>query len=421
MLKQSPPNVILASRLRQSLGVALGMSFVAASSWAQTVTPRPPTAGTEEPRDPYYIGVGLGFTHESNVLRQTVAKTDNLVSATLLGGLNTNLGRQRFSLDGTISDNRYQNVSRLNNTSYGLTTGLDLSTTDKLSGSLRYGMTDSLANQATPGIVSSSQSNKEKSQLAGARLRLEATSRVAMEASLQRRSLDYSEPTFASQENIQNVAAAGLVYGVSGYMTFGMGVRATKIDTPYYSPAGGDKTDRKDVDFTSTWSPSSLSTLTGRLSVGKEDHSLATASNFSGLTGLVRWDYRPTGRLKFNTSFSRDTGTETRFIGFVGGTQPLATEAYRLTNTTQASLQYLVSGKIEGNLSVSRITGPVVSENVASGSDTLGTYGIGITYRATRSINLSCQLGHESRSTTSIFSTAYTANTLGCMARLTLR
>jgi hypothetical protein len=421
MLKQSPSKAILTSRLRQSLGVALGMSFAAAASWAQTVTPAPPTAGTEEPRDPYYIGVGLGFTHESNVLRQAVAESDNLVSTTLLGGLNTKLGRQRFYLDGTISDNRYQNISALNNTSYGLTTGLDLSTSGRLSGSLRYGVTESLANQATPGLVSTGQSNTEKSQLAGARLRLEVTSRVAMEAGLQHRSLDYSEPTFVSRENIQNVANAGLVYGVTGYLTFGVGVRATKIDTPYYSPAGGDKTDRKDVDFTSTWSPSSLSTLTGRLSVGKEDHSRATASNFSGLTGLVSWDYRPTGRLNFTTSFSRDTGTETRFIGFVGGTEPLATEAYRLTNTAQANVHYLVTGKIDTNVSVSRTTGPLVSGNVASGSDTLDTYGIGVTYRATRSMNLICQLGHESRSTTSIFSTAYSANTVGCMARLTLR
>ena len=421
MFKQFPSKSILAGSLRQSLGVALGMSFAAGAAWAQTVTPTPPNSGTEEPRDPYYIGVGIGYTHESNVLRQTNAKSDNVVSTTLLGGLNTNFGRQRFYLDGTISDNRYQDTSTLNNTSYGLSTGLDLSTASKLSGSIRYGITQNLANQATPGIVSDGLSNTEKSQLAGANLRYEVTSRVAIEGGLQHRSLDYSESTFIGRENTQNIANAGLVYGVSGYLTFGVGVRATRIDTPYYSPAGGDKTDRNDVDFTTTWSPSSLSTFSGRLSVGNEDHTLATASNFSGLTGMVSWDYRPTGRLNFNTSIARDTGTESRFIGFVGGTAPLPTEAYRLTTTAQANVHYLVTGKIEANASVSRNTGSLVSGNVDSGNDTLDTFGIGATYRATRSVNLSCQLGHESRSTTSSFSTAYSANTAGCMARLTLR
>ncbi len=405
----------LRTPLQRALALAVGLGCMG-GAWAQQQSETP------EGRDPYYIGAGIGWTHDSNVLRQSSnAQSDSWTSVSLLGGLNKTFGRQRAYLDGNVSDNRYRDFKSLNNTSYGLNTGIDWATLGNVTGNVRYGTTQNLANRALPGVPASASRNTEKTQLAGASVRYPMNSRLALEGGLQHRAVDYSQPQYAVLENTQNVANAGVVYGLSGLLTLGVGARVTKTDTPHYSPAGGDKTDRNDVDFTVNWSPSGLSTISGRLSVGKEDHTRATAANFSGVTGQVAWDYRPTGRLHFNTSLARDTGSEARFIGFQGGESTVATESYRMTTTFQANATYALTGKIETNLLLSRARGSLISQNVHSGNDTLDNIALGATYKATRNVTLNCKLGRESRSTTSALSSSYDANTVGCLANFVLR
>ena len=78
------------------------------------------------------------------------------------------------------------------------------------------------------------------------------------------------------------------------------------IPIPTLGPVEPDKMDRKDIDFTATWVPSGLSTVTGRLSVTREDHTAPSRGNFHGLTGGVTWDYKPTGKLSFSWPRSMD-------------------------------------------------------------------------------------------------------------------
>lgn len=430
--------------LQWALGLAMGVTSIG-TAWAQSATP---------PADvpaPYYIGAGLGLSYDSNISRQSSGGTsDTWTSLSLLGGVNQTFGRQRLYLDGNIADNRYQDSKSLNNTSYGLNTGLNWETVGSLSGNVRYGLAQSLANQALAG-TSSSNRNSQKTQLVGTSARYAMNSRVALEGGYQHRRVDYSLDVFAPLENTQNVANVGVVFGLSGLLTMGVGARASKTDTPRYDALGADEADRKDIDLTLSWSPSGLSTINGRLSASKEDHTRATASNFSGVTGALSWDYRPSGRLNFNTSFSRDTGSESRFLGFAsapttgtgtgstGSTGSIstgagstgtgttstatATEIYRLTNTLSASATYQLTGKISSTAFVSRGRASVVGNgvNTAAGTDTLTSYGLGATYLPTRNVSLSCRLGHEGRSTNSALSSSYSANTLGCLANVYLR
>ncbi len=433
-----------ATPLPWALGLAVGLTSLS-SAWAQNTTP----ADTEA-ASPYYIGAGLGVSYDSNVTRQSSnVSSDTWTTLSLLGGVNKSLGRQRLYLDGNIADNRYQDFKSLNNTGYGLNTGVNWETVGNLSGNVRYGLAQSLANQALAG-TSSSERNSQKTQLVGASARYGMNSRLALEAGFQRRQVDYSLSTFAPLENTQNVANAGVVFGLSGLLTVGVGVRSTKTDTPRYSALGGDEADRRDIDFTLSWSPSGLSTINGRLSASKEDHTRATASDFSGVTGALSWDYRPSGRLSFTTAFNRDTGSESRFLGFAsapstgtgsssGSTSSIstgagstgtgtnstatATEIYRLTHTLAGSATYQVTGKITSTASISRARGSVIANGVnnASGTDTVTTYGIAGTYRASRNVSLGCRLGHETRSTDSLLSSSYSANTLSCLANVYLR
>lgn len=418
---------LLMARSRRTWGLALGLMSVGATSWAQS----PPSADSDSP---YFIGAGLGLTYDSNVTRlSSNEQSDTSTTTTLLAGINQTLSRQRIYLDGNIANNRYQDVKSLDNTSYGLNTGLNWETIGSLSGNVRYGLSQNLANPALAGAPSSLR-NSEKTQLVGTSARYAMNRRVALEAGIQRRQVDYSLPTFAALENTQNVANIGVVFGLRGLLTFGLGARSTDTDTPRYNALGGDEAQRKDIDLTLNWSPSGRSSFSGRISASKEDHTRATAANFSGVTGNLSWDYQPFGRLRFNTTFNRDTGSESRFLDFAqtptetasgaeASSTPTATEIYRLTHTLQGSASYLLTSKITSTALISRSRGSLVGNgvNTAAGNDNVTTYGVSATYRATRSLSLACRVNHEARSTNSTLSSSYTANTLACLGNVYLR
>ena len=375
---------------------------------------------SEEGARPFHLGVGLGLTHESNVLRATSRRADTEFSGTMFGGFEKSLGRQRLSLSGSISDNRYQEVSALNNTSYGLNARLDWNTAGKLQGDLRYGLSQNLANPSLAGLPSTGQRNIEKTQLQAANLNYLANSRVRLQAGLQHRQLSYSEVAYARQENTQNTLTIGGTYGLAEFTNVGLAVRTTHIDTPRFTPEQADTSHRKDIDFTLQWRPTGLSTLNARLSVGHENHSAATHADFSGLTGQLTWDYQTSARWRLITSLIRDTGTEARFADFVGGATPSALEAYRLTHTARALATYRMSSKVNLSLSGSHTRGSLLSSQAISGVDQMTLISFGVQYQPQRRWTLGCELGRESRTSNSILSSSYIAYTAGCFGQIAM-
>jgi hypothetical protein len=391
------------------------------------------TAWAEQ--SPYHIGVSQGFTHYSNVFQSTNdAQSDTVSSTGILGGINLELGRQRLYASGSAQTNRYQNFDQLNNVSYGLTTGLDWQTIERLSGSLRYATNQSLVNYADVQFPVGTK-DVQKTQSATAAVRYGITPRLGIDASATRRAVDYS----AAEDRrgfTQNSASLGVRWGGTGLLTFGAALRLTKSDFPSAlivapvpaipetptTPAvpavpaeyGPDKADRKDLDLTGSWSPSGLSTLTGRVSLTRETHTQPAIPELSGLTGSIAWDYRPTGKLALNVSLTRDTGTETTFAlpsDFI----PLRANNDRINTVAALEATYEVTAKIKANASLRHTDGSVVNSLGASRGASTNVVAIGANYAITRSVDLSCNLSHESRSR------AYNASTIGCSGRFTLR
>src|SRR4051812_44432958 len=85
-------------------------------------------AGASAETSPYSISLSQGFAHESNLYRAPNGSppTPDLYSVTSLSGaIDQPFGRQRFYANGSVSETRYQDVTALNNTGYGLDTGLN--------------------------------------------------------------------------------------------------------------------------------------------------------------------------------------------------------------------------------------------------------------------------------------------------------
>jgi len=371
-------------------------------------------------RSPYYIGVTQSFTHDSNVFRTANGQIGDTTSGTgLVAGIDQQISRQRVYADGSVQANRHKNVDQLNNTSYSLNAGLDWSTVEFLSGTLRYTTARNQANFGVVGIPAATGTNLETTQQFLASARYGLTSELAFDVGAEHRSLSYSDPASANRNYTQNVGSAGLRWGKPSLFTFGIGGRLTKGKTPDFQATDpkADELTRKDIDLTAEWLPTGFSTVNARVSVTHESHTVATGSNVRGQTGSLGWIYKPTGKLSFSTSLSRDTGTETTFsIPTVDGTAAKRVDDNRLTTTAQLGVKYELTAKISTGLNARQSRG---TSSGPTGDDKVNAYGLTATYEATRNVSLGCNYSRESRSGGGVQS--YSVDLIGCTAQLSLR
>jgi hypothetical protein len=370
-------------------------------------------------QSPYYIGASQAFTHDSNLFRLAdgatlpvgaVSRSDTISTTSLLAGINQPIGRQRLFGDVAIRHNRFADNDQLDNTGYGVGLGIDWATVNQLSGTVSYTASQTLSSFAD-GVGSITEPNKERSQQFLARGRLGGESLLAVEATYIFRKRDYSATTPAAQANEfdQNSLGLGLLYRPSGLLTLGAGVRHTRGSFD----AAADDFDRNDLDLTAVWVPTGLSKVAARLSYSKEDHDVTTIRDFSGVTGSLTWEYKPTGKLTFITDLIRDTGAEASFDGYTFNNTNPAGNNSQITSAARLRAHWDATAKIGVDAGARYARRKLLG----GGDDKTGTLTLAANYLAMRNIMLGCQLGHEKRGG----ATSYTANTAGCSAQVTLR
>jgi hypothetical protein len=379
---------------------------------------------------PYYIGVSQAFTHDTNVFRATEGNeiSDTYSSTGLLAGINQPFGRQRFYLNGNARYNKFQDTEALNNTSYGLFTGLDLATVNNLSGAINYGLNQSLSNYGGINLVQNSGKNIERTQQMLGRVTWGMVSLLGLELTGNRRSVRYSSALYDPYELDQNAVSLGVTYRPSDLLSLGAAYRVTRGEYR----ASGIRFDRDDIDLTTTWVPSGQSTVNARLSFGKQDSSATALDRNSFSSGSIAWDYRPTGKLALRLWASRDTGAEATFFNFDtvgGGTQTAVGDTSAVTRTVMFSGNYAATAKIGLNASVRRADRDLdnsvllgsLGGAAVSGSDVTTVYSLSATYQALRSLQFACGVGHERRTSSGSTSFPYTAKTASCSAQFVLQ
>ncbi len=405
-------------------------------------------AGAEA--NPYFLGVSQSFSYDSNVFNlndrvipqpippstqqspiQSVGDTISITS--LKAGIDQPFGRQRFYFTGNVDQNIFQHNSQLNNLSYGLDTGLDWQTIERLSGALRV-----TANQGLGGFnnytttVETFEKNIQDTLQGVATVRWGITPRVAIDGGYIYRRVDMSNPLSQNNEYSQNTGTLGLSYGDGAVLTLGAALRLSTTDYPKFEGDAGpppsyqsDVADGKNLDLTATWVASGLSKLEGRLSWTDVSHSFNKANDFRGLTGSLRWEYRPTGKLNTRLSVLVAPGSGAAFNDFTGSTTPFVSNA-RSTTSVRMGASYLATGKITVNGSLvlendrlSQEVGPRLGPKTIE-TGTVNNVGaqLGATYAAARNIDLTCYYRRDVRSTESSLSTPYSSNTFLCSAEL---
>ena len=305
---------------------------------------------------PYYIGVAQTITHDSNLIRLRgnqvlpvgLSKSDTVLSTALVAGIDQPFGRQRMFGTANFSNNRYSRNSDLSNSGYALRLGLDWQTIERLSGRVAASSDRTLradVRDASDRFIL--RSNAETADQLDATVSVGLVTRLSAEATLQQREVRYSAAESAFREYKQRSASLGLRYKPGSTTTWGLGLRQTRWDYPNLLVGVADTNDRRvrnAFDASLVWEPTGVSSYDIRLSSGKTEHRQFDGRDFSGVTGSLGWDWRPLGKLRFNTRLSRDSGQEA----------DRATTAYsRTTDTLRVAADYALSAKIGMNLAVS--------------------------------------------------------------------
>lgn len=396
---------------------------------------------------PYSIGASQSVMHDSNVYLapdSIASQSDTVYTTSLLGSLDQPIGRQRVFGNFSLRENLYGSHTELNNLGYGILAGLDWETINHISGNLRYEANRSLAQLSPEGGLVNQSKNIETSQQFDAVGRIGVVTRMTAAATYSYRNLAYSSPLFAYREFSEHVGTFGFDYQQSSALMLGTDYRYTQGKTPHYgssvdATAEQDDFRRNDIDLTARWVPTGASTVTGRLSYGKETHSVASTRSFSGTTGSATWNWRPTGKLEFDTTVLRDTGNEATFQqsastgnGPSGGTNTNNTttstgDDSRITNSLQIRTRYAATAKISINLALGTTQRTLVGSSTGvnanvDGHDRTNTIGLGAKWTPTRNVEVGCSYSRDKRtSNADVLSLPYSANSYGCFGQFLLQ
>ena len=425
------PRGRLATLLPAGLACLLA---VPAAAQQETAT----SPGLNEPL-PWYVGVGQGFFHDTNVYRTTDGPSDTYSSSTLFGGFDQMISRQRVRGKASVSLNRYFDEKPLDNTSYDFSLGLDWQTLYSLSGTVNGGIRQHLAYPSRTSGAPTETLNLGKTQWADAVARWGGTSLLTLEGTARYSSIDYSDESYASRESNSVSGGLALYYGGGGPLRVGIGGRYERTETP---KAGFDPivpefisstTKSHHLDFLADYAVTGQVAANMRLSYTDQSNDQLAASDFKGWTGRVGVRWQATGKLAVSVYAARDTGFDSAFSsvsivppGSPPGTPPVTAlyENNRLTYAGDLGVHYSATAKIDvlAGAHYSR------AHLVTAANDALGLtavestdhqklFYIGANYDFIRNGAATCRLERELRNSTGGNVYSYHSTNFGCQAR----
>lgn len=388
---------------------------------------------------PYSIAATQSVSWESNLLRaesgqvvpEGLSRSDTIYTTALQGGLDQPIGRQRLFGDGSIRRTQYQRNSVYDSTGYRLTAGLDWATIQRLSGTLTLNAQRQLAQFSNDEAGILARRNVEQTRQAESALRWGVSARLAAEAALTWREVDFSAPEFASREFRQGSIYLGLRHELSGAAWWSVGLRHATGTYPQFRRAAdgsfeADHFGRQELDLRATLRPSGASDLEARLGLGRTRYDSATSRDVSGLFGTLAWNWRPSGRLRLRTQWSRDPSQDSYFLDTLFGRGTLSYD--RVATTLQLRADHSVTAKTSWyaawgwtDRSLARsIEVPSLAVPVLRSDDRTYQYVVGLRWQPTRGLLVGLDVNAEERRVGSLLSRPYRASSVSTFGQLSL-
>jgi hypothetical protein len=390
---------------------------------------------------PWYLGLAQSFGHESNLLRLSVnqpvpdgySQADSVSSTSLLGGLDQRLGRQRAYANVSVRNNRYSRNPVFDNTSYSAAAGLDWQTLQRLSGTLSTSAFRNLQRFDSGEFGFQRLRNLERVSTVNATVSLGLVTQYTLEATAGRRQVRNSlqDPAVQAREFTQDNASLGLRWRPSSAAILGIGLSAAQGRYPKFRQLAdgsydADRFKRQDIELRGTLQPTGASVFEARLSNGRTRYDLNQQRDFDGLTGSVAWRWQPTGKLRLNTVFTRETGQDSYATAVFN--VPATTDYSRITNSLRTQIIHDATAKLQFNaaLDVYRRTVVRTTPNPffpldASGKERTPILSLGARWTPLRYALLGCDWSRERRSTSGEITADLSATSFSCFAQATLQ
>ena len=408
------PSVVARSALRTAtLPCLLALQGLSLQALAET--------------SPYYVGVGAGLTHVSNLYRLSDASphsSDWVGSASLRAGLDQTFGRQRLVLDAALREQRYRRNSALNNSGYSLSGGFTWEAFEKLSGTLGGSSSRSLASFNPGDRPSVTERNEQSTEQLNAQLRYGLGGAWQLEGGAGWQRERYSLASYSPYNLRQHSGNLGLNYRPRPGLRLGLSGRLTRGSYYERAVAGrlGEDVDRKDLGLGLDWEPGGSSSYNARLGHARTRYGSLTGNDVSGVTASLQWNWQPGSKLRLSTQLARDVGLDSGSVlsGLV------RTENNRSSTSLRFSLDYELTAKIALNAALLNTRRALsYTDNLGhaiDGHDSHRALSLGASWTPWRNTQLGCQYSHEQRSSTSTqFSLPFSTNAFGCNAQLVLR
>lgn len=403
---------------------------MAGSTWAHTggmLGLLALAAGHAQAAGPWAVGVAQTLAHESNVFRAPAATEEAATVATTSAMLRLDqpFGRQKLRAWGDVAHQAYAGHGEWNQNPYSLGAELDWSGVDLWEGELGLSTQEQLYRYDQTGANPAR--NLEELSRAWLRARKGVVTLWTFEAAVNAYDRQFSLARFAGSEQRQVAAEGGLRFQPSPDLALRGLLRYTRGSYPGRGTAGDDYT-RDDVELGATWRATGASKLEGRVAVGREDHSLSTASSNSVWAAGLTWNWQPTGKLSFATSVSRDSDTGSNSLlgtGTDGGAVDLGSASQARTSSSlawQATWAATAKIQLDAGLRYTRrsLDSQALGVAGADGTDAVRSLNLGLRYQPMRSLDLACGWAVEKRTVSGNvagLSYPYSARTVQCSAQ----
>ncbi len=353
---------------------------------------------------PLALEVSQLGAYESNILRAKDGfGRDSPVSTSGIDvHMDESWGRQHFRGGAGLAHQKFWNQDLLTNNPYSLDGELDWSATGLVEGELGGDRRRQLFVYSQAG--DEFERNMEELSRAWFRVRKGVVTKLTLEGGIN--AFDRRFSSDATRSAQRYVAGQGGVrYQPSPDLWVRSIFRYTKGTFPERT-ASGDDYIRRDVELGANWRPSGASSLEARLSAGRESHSLTTVRSVDVWAAGLSWRWQASGKMGLSLSLDRDsdTGSSTTLIvsddgqvdlGNVGNTSTSTSAGAGVVWAATSKINLNVRGRVARRELDSRRSGSVGFD----GGDLLRGVNVGVLYRPLRSLDLSCNVALERRST----------------------
>jgi hypothetical protein len=394
-------------------------------------------AWADEDNTPLSLSLTHDITRDSNFGRTTERQGETINTTGVRLGLNKSYGRQQYQLTTGLNRVRYAHFGQqLNNE------GKDFNGAVRSEfGSNWIATVGGIFSQNLNPIQNNTVNNRvvrniRKYRDGNAALQYGNGGRWSLTGTYDTNRLTYSDAAYVTNNADQYSTGLRANYYSSDVLNFGLGVRNVHTQFPNQT---GLKQDDRDIDLSTNWQVTGLSSLSAVLTRRSSDFNTSTRGG-RGYSGQLNWQYTPSGLITYGVGLSRTSGTDrtqNSVSNFKVGAIaiPTGTADVNNNNTTTSlnlSARMQLTGKITAGLrhsfnrygvDSSTNTNDIQSQftNQVS-TNTHSIYretALNVDYAMLRSLSLGCTVAMYSQTQDST-RPRYDGRTMGCNANFTL-